>query len=93
MEDYKHPDLVTSKGLPLELDLFYPQLNLAFEYQVEIKRRGFVDFKGVQHFKNVEIFSNAIDESRVRDKLKSELCKEKGIFYFCREILKAKELH
>ena len=34
VEDYKHPDIVTSSGYPLELDFFFPQLNLAFEYQV-----------------------------------------------------------
>ena len=31
LEEYKHPDL------NLELDYFYPQFNLAFEYQVKIQ--------------------------------------------------------
>jgi hypothetical protein len=34
LEEYRHPDIVTSKGRHLELDLFYPQLKIAFEYQV-----------------------------------------------------------
>jgi hypothetical protein len=33
MEDYRHPDVITSR--PLELDFFYPQLNVAVEYQVK----------------------------------------------------------
>jgi hypothetical protein len=32
--DYKHPDIVTHAGYPLELDFFYPQLQIAVEYQV-----------------------------------------------------------
>jgi hypothetical protein len=36
LEDYRHPDIVTSPGNPLELDFFYPQLNIAVEYQVTI---------------------------------------------------------
>lgn len=34
LEEYRHPDIVTSSGAPLEFDLFYPKLNLAIEYQV-----------------------------------------------------------
>jgi hypothetical protein len=33
LEDYRHPDIITD-GKRLELDLFYPQLKLAVEYQV-----------------------------------------------------------
>ena len=32
LEDYRHPDIKTS-GNSLELDLFFPQLKIAFEYQ------------------------------------------------------------
>jgi hypothetical protein len=34
LEEYKHPDLFSAEGKPFELDLFYPQLNIAVEYQV-----------------------------------------------------------
>jgi hypothetical protein len=34
LEEYRHPDILTSLGTPLELDYFYPQYNLAFEFQV-----------------------------------------------------------
>jgi hypothetical protein len=34
LEEYRHPDILTSTGHPLELDFFYPRLNLAIEYQV-----------------------------------------------------------
>jgi hypothetical protein len=34
LEEYKHPDITTNSGYPLELDFFYPQLNIAVEYQV-----------------------------------------------------------
>jgi hypothetical protein len=37
LEEYKHPDIITSNGKPLELDFFYPQLNIAFEFQVQIQ--------------------------------------------------------
>jgi hypothetical protein len=33
-EEYNHPDLVSSNGYILELDFFYPKLNMALEYQV-----------------------------------------------------------
>ncbi len=33
-EAYKHPDMSSSAGYPLELDFYYPKINLAFEYQV-----------------------------------------------------------
>jgi hypothetical protein len=35
LEEYKHPDLLVSTGYPLELDFFYPQINVAIEYQVQ----------------------------------------------------------
>ena len=34
VEDYRHPEIVMSSGYPLEIDYFFPNLNLAFEYQV-----------------------------------------------------------
>ena len=34
LEEYRHPDIVTSSGGSLELDFFYPELKIAVEYQV-----------------------------------------------------------
>jgi hypothetical protein len=34
LEEYRHPDIAALTGNPLELDFFYPRLNIAFEYQV-----------------------------------------------------------
>ena len=34
LEEYKHPKAIGKSGNRLELDIFYPQLNIAFEYQV-----------------------------------------------------------
>jgi hypothetical protein len=34
LDEYKHPDIVSPSGRNLELDFFYPRLNIAFEYQV-----------------------------------------------------------
>jgi hypothetical protein len=34
LEEYKHPDITVTSGRTLELDFFYPQLNLAIELQV-----------------------------------------------------------
>lgn len=33
MEDFLHPDLQFSSSMPMELDLWIPEKNLAFEYQ------------------------------------------------------------
>ena len=33
--DYLHPDITNEMGRSLQLDLFFPNLNLAFEYQGE----------------------------------------------------------
>jgi hypothetical protein len=34
LEEYKHPKIISASGRKLELDFFFPQLNLAFEHQV-----------------------------------------------------------
>ena len=34
LEEYRHPELITPAGRQLELDFYYPKLNLAVEYQV-----------------------------------------------------------
>ena len=35
LRDYVHPDLKTRTGMQVQFDLYYPQLNVAFEYQVK----------------------------------------------------------
>jgi hypothetical protein len=62
LEDFKHPDLVyhtTSK--PMELDLYLPDLSLAFEYQ------------GEQHYRDLPTFS-AVSHREAKDIEKSQAC-------------------
>lgn len=66
LENYKHEKLRFSSGRQVELDIFIPQLSLAFEYQ------------GKQHYKNIY----AIGEHRTvqeRDNLKQVLCEKANI--------------
>lgn len=65
MQDYRHSDI---SGL--ELDFYYPQYKLAFEYQ------------GEQHYKNSILFhqKGSFEQNQIRDKLKSDICKENGLF-------------
>ena len=53
---------------PLELDFYYPQFNLAFEFQ------------GQQHYREVAKYnrSESLDENKQRDLIKETLCKSKG---------------
>lgn len=50
----------------MELDIFYPELGLAFEFQ------------GHQHFAPSESFGNCVDQKN-RDKLKKKLCEDNQI--------------
>ena len=34
LEEFKHPDIVSPNGKFIELDFFFPGMNLAVEYQV-----------------------------------------------------------
>lgn len=54
----------------LELDIYLPNINLAFEYD------------GIQHYKYIEYFHKdleAFHDSQARDKFKDEKCKKMGI--------------
>lgn len=37
LEEFRHPDIVVSSGIPLELDYYFPKLHLAIEYQVSLE--------------------------------------------------------
>ncbi len=56
-------------GEPLELDRWYPRLNVGFEYQ------------GPQHFGPTKVYpgQDEFNKTRTRDLLKLALCKENGI--------------
>ncbi len=65
-ENYKHPTLKHLKSnRPIELDLFIPSLNLAFEYQ------------GQQHYS--QTYQGNVRRQIERDKEKKELCSSNGI--------------
>jgi hypothetical protein len=40
LEEYRHPEIISTTGQPLQLDLYYPQLSIAFEYQVNKRKIG-----------------------------------------------------
>jgi len=58
--DHSHPDL------HFQLDVFFPELNLAFEYQ------------GAQHYEQLSVYGNVSDQM-VRDTNKVARCLEHGI--------------
>lgn len=66
LEDYRHPQLRYQSGAAAELDLFLPQLNLAFEYQ------------GEQHYHDLPMFG-PLELYRLRDSDKVQLCADAGI--------------
>jgi hypothetical protein len=70
LENYKHPDLLhTESNRPIELDIYIPSLELAFEYQ------------GIQHEK--QIHRGDVRRQIQRDKEKKELCSKHGISLIC----------
>lgn len=67
LEDYRdHSALLGPQGKPLELDIYLPEHQLAFEYH------------GEQHYHEVPFFG-PLELTRQRDILKRELCKQQGI--------------
>jgi hypothetical protein len=53
-------------GTPLELDIYFPAKNIAFEYQ------------GEQHYYSVNIYSGDIRKTKERDQKKREICENLG---------------
>ena len=62
-----HPDIINStSGKKLQLDLYFPSINLAFEYQ------------GEQHYTPSTVFQGSLENRQSRDQLKIEQCKKAG---------------
>jgi hypothetical protein len=66
-ENYRHPLLRYESGLPMELDIFLPKEQLAFEYQ------------GEHHFHDVYHLGTPWHHRRQKDKEKRIACREKEI--------------
>eukprot|EP01127_Copromyxa_protea_P021077 TRINITY_DN7155_c0_g1_i1.p1 TRINITY_DN7155_c0_g1~~TRINITY_DN7155_c0_g1_i1.p1 ORF type:complete len:593 (-),score=123.15 TRINITY_DN7155_c0_g1_i1:168-1946(-) len=67
VEEFTREDLKFSdSGATIVLDVFVPELNLAFEYQ------------GIQHYKDTEIFGESTKYSS-RDVVKKKVCSNVGI--------------
>jgi hypothetical protein len=70
MVNYIHPDLryvATNRKRTLQLDVFFPNLMLAFEYQ------------GEQHYGRSAFLWEETSTQMQRDQLKSEICRNVGI--------------
>ena len=65
-ENYRHPLLRYESGLPMELDIFLPKEQLAFEYQ------------GEQHFHDLYCMGSSWQQKQ-RDEEKRIACREKEI--------------
>lgn len=68
LSGFQHPDIVLASGYPSELDIYFPNLKLAIEYQ------------GEQHFKSLNFMHNvlSLEERKLIDEQKNELCKRIG---------------
>jgi hypothetical protein len=69
LEDFRHPEMsFEGTHVPIELDIFLPDLNLAFEYQ------------GEQHYRDmVQGSFSPIEVYELRDREKRALCAQKGV--------------
>lgn len=63
--NYRHPELFHSQGMPMELDVFCPQYNIAFEYQ------------GGEHYHS--FYHGALPSQLRRDSEKRTACEHKKI--------------
>lgn len=61
-------------GRPLELDRYYPQLNIAFEYNGEQHYKLALNFT-----KNTETAQNRLFSQQYRDNVKKEICLKQGV--------------
>jgi hypothetical protein len=61
-ENYRHPKLRYDSGLPMELDIFLPKEQLAFEYQ------------GEHHFRDIYHLGTPWQLQRQRDEEKRKAC-------------------
>eukprot|EP01126_Amoeba_proteus_P038707 TRINITY_DN4047_c0_g4_i1.p1 TRINITY_DN4047_c0_g4~~TRINITY_DN4047_c0_g4_i1.p1 ORF type:complete len:306 (-),score=60.62 TRINITY_DN4047_c0_g4_i1:95-1012(-) len=67
LEDFVNPCLIFSSScLPMRLDLWVPELKLAFEYQ------------GIQHYQHLPFFGNLLEYQR-RDEEKLFVCQKNNI--------------
>ena len=66
LEDYKHPNIKFDTSYSCELDLYLPELNLAFEYN------------GEHHYMDNPVYGPC-ELYQQKDKEKAEKCKENGI--------------
>ena len=66
-ENYRHPLLRHESGLPMELDIFLPKEQLAFEYQ------------GRHHFRDVYHLGTPWHQQKKRDKEKRIACRANEI--------------
>lgn len=68
LTNYRHPDLVHNSGTRMELDVYCPELNLAFEYQ------------GGQHYKGYyKGGARGLKQQQLRDEEKRAECQRKHI--------------
>jgi len=65
--NYKYSNYPKSLGKYIELDIFIPELSLAFEYN------------GEQHYKFVPIYNQELQKIQQRDQFKQMICKDNGI--------------
>jgi len=61
MVDYTHPEL------KFQLDVFFPDLHLAFEYQ------------GAQHYESIDVYGGDLSDQAARDEVKAAQCLSRGI--------------